>query len=410
MKLRTGILSLAGIAVVVAHALAQQPGAPPRDEKMLPDATQPSGKELLAPISARLLRDFNRRLEDPQGYARDVKIRCASFPEGDLFPFLYPAMAYVNVALRAPDQRENSVRNCEKLIDLAIASVAQRVRPPQGELSRLISYQDHATYLGQLNLALGAFALISEDGRYDLLHRHLSDILYAALAKSNGRPLRSFPEHSWPFDTIPVLVSLKLYDRAASPTRSDAIIKEHLRWIREEGSDSNLQLPYSRIAVDANSSHELPRGCDLSFRLCLLPHLNRDYAKELYKFYTETYWLDRGLVAGFAEWPKGTQRFQDMDSGPIVMGIGLGATGLGVGATIALNDQERLRRLAGQLASMDVLRTRFLEAQGNTPDASTGELGKIALDNECFTGFLFGDVMLFYCVTWEEWPGEKRRE
>lgn len=145
-----------------------------------------------------------------------------------------------------------------------------------------------------------------------------------------------------------MLVSLKLHDKKTSQTRSDAIIKRHLDWLRTKGTHPRLQLPYSRINHSASNDHELPRGCDLSFRSCLLPHLDREYAEEMYKHYANNYWLERGVLTGFAEWPGGVQRFQDMDSGPIVMGIGLGATGLGIGATIALGDQHRLQRLVSQ--------------------------------------------------------------
>jgi hypothetical protein len=411
MKVQIVFLSLVVTAALCVHVFAQEPPKPPKEtqagETTRPLGTQMSPEELLAPIRARLLTDFNRRLQDPQAYAQHVRKSCAAFPEGDLFPYVYPAMAYVNVALRNPDQKENSIQNAGKLIDLAIASVARRVRPPQGRLSGLRSYQDHATYLGQLNLALGAYSLISEDGRYDVLHARLSDLLHAALSESQGRPLRSFPEYSWPFDTIPVLVSLRLYDARTSRTRSDAIIKKHLRWVRRDGTQPRLKLPYSRIDYATGGGRELPRGCDLSFRLCLLPHVDREYAEVLYKHYTSGYWLDKGVAAGFAEWPGGIRRFQDMDSGPIVMGIGLGATGLGIGAAIAVDDQQRLQRLAGQLASADILRPLFVAAQRYATGRAARELRMIALEDGCFTGFLFGDAMLFYCVTWQDWSGEK---
>jgi hypothetical protein len=79
------------------------------------------------------------------------------------------------------------------LIDLAAASVSKRVLRRGERLTDLRHYRHHATYLGQLNLSIGAYNLISDDGRYDALHERLSTILYAALTQSDGRPLMSLP-------------------------------------------------------------------------------------------------------------------------------------------------------------------------------------------------------------------------
>ncbi len=356
-------------------------------------------EQVLNSIRIRLLSDFNRRLKNPQVYEKYVIKSSGLFPEGDLFPYIYPALAYVNIALKDPAQKANSIRNAKKLIDLAIKSVIKHVHPPYGRLDRLNSYKKHATYLGQLNLALGAYSLISEDDDYDKLHAKLSDILHQALIDSKGTSLCSFPEYSWSFDTIPVLLSLKLYDIKTSQTRSSVLIKKHLNWIGTNATHPLLKLPYSIIGND----RELPRGCDLSFRFCLLPHLDREYAEKLYKYYIDNYWIDHVFMAGFAEWPKGKKRYQDMDSGPVVMGIGLGATGLGIGATIAMNDQIHFERLIVQLASINIIRPLFIAAQQYTTDNTAQRLQMIELDDKCYTGFLFGDAMLFYCITWQPW-------
>jgi len=362
-----------------------------------------SPDEILGPIREELLAQFDDYLKSPEDYRKRVTRECAVFPEGDLFPYVYPAMAYVNVALEDPTRQEHCARQARKLIDLAIASVTDRVHPPERRLDQLTDYRNHATHLGQLNLALGALGLISDDHRYDAIHRRVSDVLYEGLVQSRGRPLQSYPQRTWPFDTIPVLVSLQRYDAGTGGTRSQKLIREHLAWVRANATHPDLGLPYSKVDDATGKAQELPRGCDISLRLCLLPHIDALYAREMYAQYVKHHWLDRGMLAGFAEWPNGMKRFEDIDSGPIVMGIGLGATGLGLGTTIALDDGERLRRLCGELRRLEALRRLFSAAQPGAAGIRGSRLLPFQLDDQHVTGFLFGDAMLFYCITWQSW-------
>jgi hypothetical protein len=253
-------------------------------------------------------------------------------------------------------------------------------------------------------MVLGAYSLISQDDRYDKLHQILSNIFHEAMVDSEGRALNSFPEYSWPFDTVPVVLSLYLYDKKMSSTHSKEIITRHLEWIREKASDPQLELPYSRINNMTGQGIELPRGCDLSFRLCLLSHIDQEYSKHLYEKYTTHFWLDLGIFAGFSEWPNGQMRFEDIDSGPIVMGIGLGATGMGLGAATALEDGSRLNRLTSQMTTVSKYIVPLLaKGQKLIIEGKEIQFQMIPINDEYFSGFLFGDAMLFYCVTWQPW-------
>src|SRR5262249_44735314 len=46
-------------------------------------------------------------------------------------------------------------------------------------------------------------------------------------------------------------------------------------------------------------------------------------------------------VGGFREWPRGRDAGMDLDSGPVVFGIGMAATGLGLGAARLFRDEAR---------------------------------------------------------------------
>jgi hypothetical protein len=305
-------------------------------------------------------------------------------PEGSLFPFIYPALAYVNLALAEPTKRAHAAGQLRKLIDLVIPQVARRVQAPGGTLPALSDYRRHATYLGQLNLALGAYALISSDQRYASLQRQLSDVLDRGLVAARGGPLASYPSYTWPFDTIPALVSLKL-DGRHSPTMA----AHHLGWVRTEGSDQ-WGLPFSQVTSNGAGR---ARGCDLSFRLCLLPHLDKQAASALYQRYASRFWIDHGVVSGLAEYAGGGE-LADIHSGPMIIGIGMSATGMGLGAAVAAGDEARLRRRCQGLVNMERIRPMIAQTR----------VGRLKMDYRYLTGLLIGDAMLFYTCTWRKWP------
>jgi hypothetical protein len=351
----------------------------------------------------KLWEQFQSLLSDAKGYAARVRRECRGFPEGDLFPYVLPACAYTNVAVGEPKLSPQARKRVAQLVELARPAVVRRVRPPGAKLENLKVYRNHATYLGQYNLALGCYRLIGGDDRFADEHKAVSDALHEALVKARGRPLWSLPGLCWPFDTIPCLLSLRLYDRCTGVDRTSVLIKRHLEWVKRHATDSTTGLPYSRIDLRSGRALERPRGCELSWRICLMAQIDEAAARPLYRSYVKSFWLDRGVIAGFAEWPGGRSGRQDRDSGPILLGVGMSASGFGLGAATAMADAPRAERLCAQLAEFRTL----LEGMIRRSPASRRRLtmgGVIDPRSTYSTGFLFGDACLFYAITWRRWP------
>jgi hypothetical protein len=133
-------------------------------------------------------------------------------------------------------------------------------------------------------------------------------------------------------------------------------------------------------------------------QICLLANLDQEAARKLYTGYVNHHWTDYGVVAGFTEWPKGRGLLMtgDIDSGPLFLGIGMTATGVGLGSALVMKDFEKVSRLAGQLGTLPTL-VRSLSG----PQVSTTSLfdGAVPVNPDYLTGFLYGDAVLFYAVT-----------
>ena len=104
---------------------------------------------------------------------------------------------------------------------------------------------------------------------------------------------------------------------------------------------------------------------------------------------------------GLAEWPDGKTRFEDMDSGPILLGVGLAASSLGLGAAIVAGDMPRLATLLGYMKRIGELLAGA--APQGSDDATVWIGGMIPTQKGYVTGFLYGDAALFLSLSWTDW-------
>lgn len=344
---------------------------------------------------------FDSLLEDPASYRARALDECAPFPEGDLLPFVFPIIGYTNDAIRHPDRADAHRRLVIQLLDLAMPSVVSHVRPPGGRLEQLQDYGRRGVYLGQIALALGCYRLIGGDDRWGAIHSRVADVLHEALVAANGDQLWSFPDMTWPFDTVPCLLALRLYDAHRRSTRSSAAIARHLDWVQERATDPALGLPYSHLPDQPGGKTVAPRGCDLAYRVFLLAHVDAARARRIYDAFRRHFWIERGFLAGFAEWAHGEELGEDLDSGPVILGLGLAATGFGIGAALCMRDRWRLGRLLMQLSMANLI----FSVLGPRVKA------RYPYDGRYVTGTLMGDASIFAVAGWTPWGlGELARE
>jgi hypothetical protein len=350
-----------------------------------------TAESLREPLLMELATAFASRLESPEAYRQRVTKECQGFPEGDLFPYLFPLHGFIGMARDGYLKKATALAHSEALLRLAIPVVARRLKAPGGQLINLTGTRDQATYLCQLTAALGQYRLLG--GReHHTLHDHLTALLRAALARSHGRPLRSFPSYSWPFDTIPCLASVALHDRATGQDTHVAPVQEFVDWETASGTDPGTGLPFSRVEDGTGCGEIAPRGCDLSLRIVFLSWFAPEWAARVYRLYADAMWHERLLVAGFAEWPDGVEQRSDIDSGPILWGLGSAATALGIGATRASGDTPRCHRL---MAQTKVARETVALSVAQGPVTLAGA---IPLRPGYVSGFLFGDAVLFFAL------------
>ncbi|MEW6432126.1 MAG: hypothetical protein AB1730_11525 [Myxococcota bacterium] len=204
-----------------------------------------------------------------------------------------------------------------------------------------------ALWLTHLNLVLGAADAVGPCPD-EALHRALSEKL-AALSTADAwahapswakLPLR------WPADQSATLASLARYDRAHGAHTLDAPLARWREAITTKGMNATYALPVSEV-TGRGPGASLPRGCAQSFISRYLAEADPALSATWWKAYREHFLVRVAGLPGFREWPKGVERKGDVDSGPILLGVGAAASAFGIAAARAQGDAA----LAAQLES-----------------------------------------------------------
>jgi hypothetical protein len=351
-------------------------------------------------VGRKLLERYDGYLEDPKVYRDQVSSEAMVFPEGKLYPYLFPSLAYVNVAAADPSQRVHAREQVGKLLDLALASTRREVKQPLAELE---NYRGEGTWLGGALVMMGCWRYLGGDDRYEDKHKRLTHVLAKAVREEDFGVIDSYPGSSWPFDTLMVSLGLALRDHQTGRATHRELIRKHLDWIDVNATDPNSKLPVFLIDAERNFHRDVPRGSDLSPRVALMAQLDPDRAHTLYERYTERFWISRPILgSGFAEWEGGLDGTGDVDSGVVFNGLGMAATGMGLAATRAAGDMRRWPVLHTELKGLRAMMPFLI------PIAKSDIVfGQVPISDEFVTGFLFGDAVLFWAVTWEDWQLRK---
>jgi hypothetical protein len=131
----------------------------------------------------------------------------------------------------------------------------------------------------------------------------------------------------WPADQTVSLLAMKLYDVARGTSLHREPLRGFLR-VMQDRRDPQTGLFPSSVSPIKNA--DVPRGCAASWVAAYLVHLDPAAAFDQYS--RARTWLREDILGlgGFREWPVRRGGGADIDSGPIVFGIGIAATGLGL--------------------------------------------------------------------------------
>ena len=162
----------------------------------------------------------------------------------------------------------------------------------------------------------------------------VQQLVDASMAHPTGvaRSFTSAPAR-WPTDQAATLYGVHLYDTAHGSEHVKGPLDRFRATVGEEGL---VPTELTGSVPDAT----VPRGSSLAFMVRYLAPVDAALARRLWRDLQDDFVVRLGPAAGLREWPAGTDRPPDIDSGPIVQGIGASATAFGRAAARAVGDEE----------------------------------------------------------------------
>ncbi|MFC1672090.1 hypothetical protein ACFL01_03020 [Planctomycetota bacterium] len=203
----------------------------------------------------------------------------------------------------------------------------------------------HAAYLGYFNLLLSMCRLLDGSTKYADLNDRITETLVRRLEASPILLLQTYPMQVFPVDNCAVIGSIGLYDRATGSDHSELIA----RWIarcRKEYVDAESGLLYQCVEWDGGVPIDKPRGSGTTFGSYFLSFADMKLSRELYDAASKSL-AERFLGFGVVrEYRRGTPGgYGDIDSGPLILGYSISATGFCLAASRIHEDPGHFSRL-----------------------------------------------------------------
>lgn len=337
--------------------------------------------------AAQHARYVEAHLSEPfEGYTTTQVLQ----PQFGVVALSHLACGWMNLALADPAYKARARQALEEIVRRALDP---RLSPYLKNPAEVKKFGDHNLYLSHLAIILGVHHHLSGESKHDALHTRIANHLRGASMEDGDWHARSYPRpanlkdrkaaHKWPADQAATLLALHLHDQTRKTSLSKAPIAGWLKAMKTRYGSQYEGLPLSALD-DQVGYAKLPRGCALSWTVLYMDQFAPAEADTLYAAYRKLYIAEVFGFGAFREWPPGISRGMDGDSGPVILGVGAAATGLGVGAA-RLHRDGRAYTLAMRSA------------------ATFGLPTTLAPTRRYVTAPLLGDAILFHGTTARRW-------
>lgn len=314
-----------------------------------PRTVDVAGRVLDADVLAQL-RHLQRQLH--QGAATDMQ---ELYPEGCVFLNALYGLTWSEVAAAAP---------------ASTALHRQAVAESRWAVAQIDSEQGRRIFDEGLPLPYGAFYngwLAYPLGRQLLAEapseRRPADIakfrrVCARIAGALPDTASPFPESyrgaAWPADAALGVAALATHDRLLRP-RYRPLIRSWVRRVQQRVDTLGL-IPHS-VEPRTGRVGEGARGASQSLLLVMLHDIDPAFGRQQYELYRRYFVASRLGLPGIREYPQGQFGLGDVDSGPVIWGIGGAASVVGRRTAQLYGDTVLAAGLRNSLSAFGMART-----------------------------------------------------
>jgi hypothetical protein len=211
-------------------------------------------------------------------------------------------------------------------------------------LASLASSHGHA-YLAYSALAIGMARLVDRAFPPGVARQH--DALVAAyerrlLASPTGL-IETYPNEAYPTDVAAVAAAIAVHGRATGADHS-RVLRHWADRVRRIQIDARSGLVIQRMGARDGRAHDAPRGSGTGLAAYYAGFVDRGVARLL----AEGLFRHESTFAGFGairEYAEGHSGRGDVDSGPVLLGVSVAATGFALAPARALGRRDVFTRL-----------------------------------------------------------------
>jgi len=315
-------------------------------------ATSPPGK--LSPKARRLAARHLRLWTDPDLRRGEIEHMRARNAEWDFMGRTFLVLALANAALREPATKPQMLEVMDRIIDETL-----RLDAEEGMYFFLMPYAKSAPYVlkpprsqfvdGEIALMLAARRAVAEKPAYKAPLRQRVDLMVARMSRSPVLCAESYPNECWTFCNTVGLAAIRIGDVLDGTDHSE-FLRRWMAAAKAKLIDERTGLLISSFTVNSQWM-DGPEGTTIWAVAHFLQIIDPAFAADQYARARKA--LGRSVLGfGYSrEWPPTWEGALDVDSGPVVPGLGASASasGLAIVGARAFGDADFAASLVASL-------------------------------------------------------------
>ncbi len=252
------------------------------------------------------------------------------------------ALGFAQHASTHPSSREVDLERMDRCIERVISEEGRAFdkgswgRDPIDDLPSL---RGHMAWYGYTNLALSARRALDPNGSSAALNDQISAGIVRRL-EADLLP-ETYPGERYPVDVSAAVASVGLWARATGQPEP-AILATWRAALADRWMLDGLLI---QSADTDGVPRDLPRGSGTFLASWFLSFWDAELGASLYTTGRDHLFTEMGPLSAMREYPRGLSGNGDIDSGPIVAGMGVSATGFAIGAARAAGDVATAEKL-----------------------------------------------------------------
>ncbi len=251
-------------------------------------------------------------------------------------------LGFAEHAATHPEDRARDLGRMDLCIERLFAAEARAFDKTSWGVDPLDALNDprgHMAWLGYTNLVLSARRALDPHGPW----AKENDALSAALTRRFDAQLapETYPGERYPVDMAAGAASLMLRARALGEPLP-ALLTAWTSALRSRWIVDGVLV--QSVAQDGSATDK-PRGSGSFLAAWFLSWGDPALGAELYRGASARLFTTLGPLGAMREYPPGVDGGGDIDSGPIVAGMGVSATGFAIGAALASGDEATAKTL-----------------------------------------------------------------